>query len=252
MADQDSGNGRSKVLVSSFVAAALVVAGVVAFSVWHPRTDEATAGPEALTYPMETMEDIPAGTYSLRPSVGSDVPVARVTIPAGWNSWIGPNKFDGHTPGGTNGDALQHMTWYAGLLVLEPYSVPQLPCTDMEPAELPAEGLDIAALAQAIDIAPDVEAVGAIEPATKFGHPAMHLTTRIALAATPCNHDWVLDTVNNGRIQTLMDGGTVETWVVDVDGHPLVVLASRWGQVPADVEAEFDSMIDSISFIPAS
>ena len=252
---QDGGSARSKVLASALVAVALVVAGVVAFSVWHPRSSPtesvagSAAGPEALAYPMETMGDIPAGTYTLRPAVGSDVPVAHVTIPAGWNSWVGPNKFDGHTPGGTNEAALDHMTWYAGLLVLEAYSVPQLPCSDGEPAELLADGLDIAALAQAIGVAPDVEAVGTTESVTRFGHPAMHLTTRVALAATPCTHDWVLDTVNNGRIETLMDGGTVETWVVDVDGHPLVVFASRWGQIPAEVEAEFVTMIDSISFV---
>jgi hypothetical protein len=254
MTDQGRETARPKVLVSLIVAAALAVVGVIAFSVWHPRSSPAgsAAVAAALTYPMETMTDIPAGTYTLRPSVGSDMPVAHLAIPVGWNSWVGPNKFNGHTPGGTNEDALDRMTWYAGLLVLEPYAVPQLPCTGQEPAELPAAGLDIAALARAIATAPDVELLGATESVTRFGHSAVHLTTRVALAATPCTHDWVLDTINNGRIETLMDGGTVETWVVDVDGHPMVVLASRWGEVPAAVEAELDSMLDSIAFVHES
>ena len=69
-------------------------------------------------YPGPLMEDLEAGTYEMTPSSDGTDPTALVTVPSGWNSWEGPNRFDGHRDGESNEQALARSTWVVGVVVL--------------------------------------------------------------------------------------------------------------------------------------
>ena len=73
-----------------------------------PRSDSSTV------YPGAQMEDLEAGTYELTPSRDGTEPTVLITVPEGWNSWEGPNRFDGHRDGDSNEEALARSTWVVG------------------------------------------------------------------------------------------------------------------------------------------
>ena len=70
-------------------------------------------------YPGPLMEDLEPGTYEMTPSRDGTDPTALITVPSGWNSWEGPNRFDGHRDGETNEQALARSTWVVGVVVLD-------------------------------------------------------------------------------------------------------------------------------------
>ena len=63
--------------------------------------------------------NLEAGTYELTPSRDGTEPTVLLTVPDGWNSWEGPNRFDGHRAGDSNEEALARSTWLVGLTVLD-------------------------------------------------------------------------------------------------------------------------------------
>ena len=97
-----------------------------------PEWDTLVAGPEqtalagvdvaqvfAASYRKLEMEDLEAGTYELTPSRDGTEPTVLLTVPDGWNSWEGPNRFDGHREGDSNEEALARSTWLVGVTVLD-------------------------------------------------------------------------------------------------------------------------------------
>ena len=105
------------------VGAAAVVATAGVFLFQDRSTDApqpATPRSESSTvYPGAQMEDLEAGTYELTPSRDGTEPTVLLTVPEGWNSWEGPNRFDGHREGDSNEEALARSTWVVGVTVLD-------------------------------------------------------------------------------------------------------------------------------------
>jgi len=235
---------RHQAMAGGVIACVLAVTGAVAVHERDSRPDVITPPPVSATpYPGATMEDLEPGTYELWPSPVIGHPGVRMTVPAGWNAWAGPNRFNGHSPGGSNGEALERMTWYVGLLVLAPTTVAAGPCTDGTAQERSASDLDVPGRA------PGLEVTSAPETLTRFGHPAVHLQLGIARAKTRCHDDFFVHTLKTGVIGFPADGATVEVWVVDLDGDPILVVLSRWGSIPPAVARQLTDVLDSVTFV---
>lgn len=241
---------RRRHAITAGVAACLLVLGaVITAQNVKPKTQEPVEPPElpakVTPYPGNTMSTLDEGTYELMLG-SSDSPVARVTVPRGWNAWEGPNHFDGHAPGRVNEDALGHATWYVGLLVLELELVARGECD----AVLNTVGVSekgTSAVVRAITNAPRLELKAPAERLTKFGHPAVHLRLEI-VAKAGCDRDFLFYSARNGAIGYLEDGSDIEAWVVDVDGHTAVVWGTWTPNAPSKEVRDLRAMIDSIEF----
>ena len=114
---------RRRAGVAAALTAVLAVAGVTVTQAHRISADPGPVNPptpvKARTYHGGTMQNLAPGTYTLRPSESDSTLSAELTLPRGWNAWIGPNRFDGHAPGRSNDEALGHLSWYVGALVLE-------------------------------------------------------------------------------------------------------------------------------------
>ena len=114
-----------------------------------PLTPNQPQTPIASPIPaVPVMETLDAGAYTIRPSSLDAYPVARITLPEGWNAWQGPNRFDINDPGDSNEEALEEITWYVGILVLAVEDVMSEPC--QTPATTGDDGASPEALARAI------------------------------------------------------------------------------------------------------
>jgi hypothetical protein len=192
-------------------------------------------------YPGNLMRTLAPGTYEITPSWTTSHPRARVTVPAGWNSWEGPNRFDGHAPGRTNEEALQHATWYVGLLVLEVDAVPSEPCG------WPARevGSSAAGLARAVGRIPGYRTTREPESRATFGYPATHFRLRPTAALLGCEGSASLfDTDRNGVIGAPEDPADV--WVLDVEGDPLAVVATSTANAPDRARRQLTAVVDSL------
>lgn len=238
------------------VAAALLVAigGTVAVQDRFQRADEPDKvdipGQPVTPYPGNRMHDLDAGTYELTPSSVLGEPTALLTVPTGWNSWEGPNRFDGHraddpTDGRYNEVPLKRATWYVGVVVVKVLGVGADLCPEDEPHVMFVHSRR--ETVRALGRVPGYRVVGDPEQVTAFGYPATHLmmSPRPVLATCGDNEADLLITSANGSM-----GGAehMEIWVLDVDGVPLTVYASRSQEVPDEYLAEQDAVVDSIEF----
>jgi len=249
---------RRRALAGGVLAGVLVVTGAVRGAVTgdvagpdRDRKVDVTVPPPArgAPYPVATMEDLAPGTYELTPSANIGHPRALVTVPAGWNAAEGPERFSGHAPGRSNGQAPKHLTWYAGLLVLEPTSVAAPPCIDGVANDRVVGYMDFAAQARVVSQVPGFDVISAPETVTRFGHSAVHLRVRTVGGRSRCTEDDLFVTVRNPGIAFSPDRATSEVWVVDVDGDPLIVLATRWGLLPPRVARQLTDLVDSVTFV---
>jgi hypothetical protein len=236
---------RRRAGVAAALAAVLAVAGVSVTQAHRDKADEGPVNPapgNVRAYGGATMKDLPAGTYRLHPSlIGSDL-TADLTLPGGWNAWIGPNKFDGHAPGRSNSEALGHLTWYVGALVLEVDSVNTRGCGNPWNSLRTADQV-VAALGRAFSM----KVVGEPEQVRRFGHPATHLRLKVTRAFEHCTEDTaVFHSTADGFIQYAYAGTLADVWVVDVDGTPIYVQRAWTPDAPADAMSELDGVIDSI------
>jgi hypothetical protein len=114
------------------VVAATVVLATTGVFLFQDRTSQEPqpAPPRSApqVYPGMLMEDLEPGTYELTPSSDGADPTALITVPSGWNSWVGPNRFNGHRDGESNDQALARSTWLVGVAVLKVQGVASLPC----------------------------------------------------------------------------------------------------------------------------
>jgi hypothetical protein len=236
---------RRRAGVAAALAAVVAVAGVTVTQVHRTKADDGPVVPppvKARTYQGGTMRDLAPGTYRLRPSLIQSDLTADLTLPAGWNSWIGPNKFDGHAPGRSNDQALGHMTWYVGALVLEVDSVNTRGCgSPWNALETPDQV--VAALGRAFSM----KVVREPEPVRRFGLPATYLRLEVTGAAERCTEDTaVFHSTKDGFIQYAGTGTLVDVWVVDVGGTPIYVQRAWTRNAPTEAIAELDGVIDSI------
>lgn len=241
---------RRHAVVGAMTACILGVSGLVA------ATDSDSTGPQPAEdsdetsrwtpYPTMTNTTLEAGTYVLDPSRDTSLPSVRFTLPAGWNSWLGPNRFAGlddvATDGGrTNGDLLeQDPEWLLGMLALDVRWIAQEGCvmTDMT-------GEDTTALVEALTTVPRLAVTSGPERTVRFGHPAVHLQLREQGRGRSCPQDSVMTTAE-AAFGYLGSGTTIDAWVVDVDGRPLVLWAVWTARTPNGEVQDLLGIVDSI------
>jgi len=100
---------------------------------------------------------------------------------------------------------------------------------------------------------PRTRVVSAPEPVDRFGHPTTHLRLRTTpRARCPGGAEmYLLDTEGSGVVHAPIGGpADLQLWVVDVAGHPLLVMASSLPGTPARTRHELHAMVDSIRFVP--
>ena len=200
-------------------------------------------------YPGNHMQDLAAGTYELTPSRLREDPTALVTVPDGWNTWEGPNRFNGHRPGDPtdgryNDPALERATWYVGVLVVKLVSVTDETCFHVPAHRRFVEGY--ADTVRAVSGIPGYRLTQGPDERTAFGHHASHLALETTDALAECiDQSLTFSTSANG---SFTGDQRMELWVVDVDGVPITVIASSGGQVPPRVRAQLDQVVASIEF----
>jgi hypothetical protein len=200
----------------------------------EPPDDRA---PAQVEYPGPVMETLDAGTYLLQPSYEDTAPRAQVTLPPGWNAWVGPNRFDGD---------LDTTTWYAGLLVLDVHAVSSRPCE--EPWSDDAVGNSRAELVGALRKLPGVRVSVDEVPVEMFGHPATHLQFRFR-AQPECQGDTNVLATSRFGVVGGADDSLRDVWVIDVDGNAIVVAAGYDSKTPPEVRQELEDMVDSIEIV---
>ncbi len=202
----------------------------------EPPDDRAPA--EVVEYPGPVMETLDAGTYLLQPSWEDTAPRARLDLPAGWNAWQGPNRFDGD---------LDTTTWYAGLLVVEVDAVASRPC--VAPQSDDVVGDSRAELVAALQRIPGARVSVDEVPDEMFGYPATHLRMTFPDPPRKCQEDVNVLTTNKHGIVAGGDDSLRDVWVIDVDGNALLVAAGYSKQTPPEIQQELYEMVDSIEIV---
>jgi hypothetical protein len=227
---------RRQVGVAATLAAVVAVVGVTVTQIRRDDTDTRPIKPPpsigARTYPGDTMTTLGAGTYQLSPSL-TDL-TAELTIPSGWNAWVGPNRFN------------EHETWYVGALVLEVDSINTRGCGSPW-NELTTSDDVVAALGKAFS----TKVLQGPEPVQRFGEPAMRMRLRMTGEVERCAKDTsVFHAAADGFIPYAGAGTLVDAWVVDVDGTPIYVQRTWTPNAPRWAIDELDGVIDSIRLWP--
>jgi hypothetical protein len=249
---------RRRVSVAATLAAVLAVAGVTVAQAHRTSADRGPITPprppvDARAYPDATMKTLHAGRYWLAPSVVpghslagyEDQPIVEFTLPKGWNSWAGPNKFDGHAPGRTNDQALGHMTWYVGALALQVTAVNTHGCDDPDVGKVTTPATLVEALTRTFGF----KQLHRPHEVRKFGYPATKMRVRVTKAIGDCGDNAIVfDSASYGPIQYAGVGWIADIWVVDVDGHPIYVQKIWTRSAPGTARAELESVIDSMRF----
>jgi hypothetical protein len=231
------------------VAAAAVVATAGVFLFQDRTTQEPQPAPrsEQLTpYPGPQMTDLDAGTYEVTPSRNGAEPTALVTVPSGWNSWVGPNRFDGHRGGDSNEEALARSTWVVGVAVLKVQGVATERCQPTVSATGRDMGYDetVAAVRRLPGYRSSIDDTGGD---TMFGYPAtlLHLTPGAAQQECARTSELFGTDTNAG----VGFGGLLDVYVVDVEGTTLVVVANELGDAPETVRDELVGVLSSVEFV---
>jgi hypothetical protein len=231
---------------TALVACVLAVVGVTVLGRDPEGTVEPAPSPSgSRTYPGSTMQTLDPGTYVLEPpSLRPGLPGARFTVPSGWNSWVGPNRFDGHAEGRDNEEALEHATWYVGVLVVHAEGVASGPCNT-------AQDFDVSttrALVGAVSRIQGYRITREAEPVTKFGYPATHFRLRstAALKGSCADGPGLFNARGHGLLGSSTD--PIDVWVVDVKGTPVLVHQTWSANAPTAVRQELTEVVDSIEF----
>jgi hypothetical protein len=244
---------RRHAVVGALTACVLGVSGLVAATSGDSTGPQPAEAPDETSfgtpYPTMTNTTLEAGTYVLDPSRDTSLPPVRFTLPAGWNSWLGPNRFAGlgdtaADDSRTNRELLgRDPEWVLGLLVLDARWIAQPGCTMTD-----VTGGDTTALVKALTTIPRLAVTSGPESTVRFGHPAVHLQLREQGRRDTCPQDTVMTTAE-ASFDYLGRGATVDAWVVDVDGRPLLLWAAWTPRTPS---AEVDALlgvVDSIELV---
>jgi hypothetical protein len=244
---------RRHTVVAAVTACVLGASGLLA-STYGDASDPQPAGDSDETshvtpYPVMANATLEAGTYELHPSKDTSLPPVRFTLPTGWNSWLGPNRFAGLDDVATddvrtNRELLvQDPEWVLGMLVLDVRWIAQPDCimTDVT-------GDDITSLAQALTSVPRLAVTADPETTVRFGHPAVHLQLREQGRGDACPQDTVMTTAE-AAVDYLGRGTTIDAWVVDVDGRPLLLWAAWTARTPSDEVDDLLRIVDSIELV---
>lgn len=238
---------RRHAVVSGVAACVLGISGLLAATYDDspgPQPAEDTSLPTP--YPGARMTTLAAGTYELEPAHRSQ-PVAQFTLPPGWNSWVGPNRFEGLSDevsdfSGANNEVLeQDPEWYLGLLFLEVEWIAQPACTMTD-----MKGDDTTSLVQALTQVPRLRVTSGPEDTVRFGHSAVHLRLQEQGGTGGCLNDSLFNAAVNLRVNYLGRGSTYDAWVIDFDGRPLLVWASWTARTPRAEVNDLLGIVDSV------
>jgi hypothetical protein len=239
---------RRRAGVAATLAAVVAVVGVTVTQIRRDDTDTRPVKPPpsigAQTYPGGTMKTLDEGAYRLHPSADTGL-TAELTLPTGWNSWVGPNKFDGHKPGLSNEQALGHLTWYVGALVLEVDSVNTHGCGS------PWNSLETAQdVVRALSHTFSTEVIRPAESVRRFGYPVTRMRLRVTGALKKCDEAnlSVLHGTADGFIPYAYTGTVMDVWILDVDGTPIYVQGAWTPNAPEGARSELDGIISSLRF----
>lgn len=242
---------RRQAVVSGVAACVLGVSGFLAATHGDSPGPQPAEDPDdtslARPYPGLTMTTLEEGTYELRPSRDPALPAVRFTLPPGWNSWVGPNRFEGLSDraadqGKSNGEVLdQDPDWLLGLLVLDVKWLAQPGCAMTDLA-----GDDTPALVQALTRVPRLEVTSGPESTVRFGHPAVHLRLREQGPTATCLNDTFINGALSAGITYLGRGTTYDAWVIDLDGRPLLLWATWTHGTPGDEVNDLLGIVDSV------
>jgi hypothetical protein len=252
--DLGSLQGRGRALRFRRQVAVVGAAAVVATAGVFLFQDRSTDAPQPATprsephtvYPGAQMEDLEAGTYELTPSRDGTEPTVLLTVPDGWNSWEGPNRFDGHRDGETNEEALVRSTWLVGVTVLDVQGVATRRC---QPSVL-SLGIDMGyeqTVAAVRDIPGYEASVDTAGGSGLFGHPS----TLIRLVPDDAQQECARTSEVFGSDSNSGIGlrGDLDVYVVDVEGLTYVVVANEMGTPPQAVRDELAGILASVEFV---
>jgi hypothetical protein len=205
--------------------------------------DESSLGTPYPTYSMTTLDE---GTYVLQAFEDPSLPRVRLTLPSGWNSWLGPNRFEGMGAGATvsNEEILdQDPEWLLGALVLDLQWIAQGECTMTD-----VRRDDLATVVQLLGTSPRIDVVSDPESTTRSGYPAVHVRLRERGPRGTCPQDSVMTTAQGG-IRYLGRGTTYDAWLVDV-GDKILLLWAGWTAATPDEEvADLLEIVDSAEVV---
>ena len=194
------------------------------------------------SYPGNVMEDLDVGTYELYLSPSPEVPKVRFTLPAHWNAWEGPNRFNGHARGRSNGEALDHLTWYVGVIYLDLVGIATEPCGGVRTVHS-----TVASATRALTNVPGHRVVRDADPVRAFGYPATHFTIGPTAALDNCPDAAPFLSATGAFIGPFTDLST-DAWVVDVRGQAIVVFAMHSKGVPPRIRQEQEDVLASTKF----
>ena len=244
---------RRHTVVAAVTACVLGVSGLLTSTYGDPSDPQPAGDSDATSrvtpFPMGAMTTLENGTYELDP-FNTSQPTVRFTLPDGWNSWAGPNRFEGLSDGtsdqvGSNEEVLESgPDWVLGMLVLDVYWLAQPGCTMTEMSRG-----DTTTLVDALTNVPRLEVVSAPERGVRFGHRVVHLRLREQGRAGACPNDNYLHASLTSEVNYLGRGTTYDAWVIDLEGRPLLVWAAWTRDTPDDEVDDLLRIVDSIELV---
>jgi hypothetical protein len=226
-------------------AAVLATVGVFLFQDRSAQGPQPAPAPEISTYPGVQMQDLLAGTYELTPSLDGTDPTVLITVPSGWNSWVGPNRFDGSEKPGANDEALQDSSWLVGVTVVKVTGAATEQCQPTVAAG--DQELTYDETVEAISGLPGYQARELVD----LGTLKRYQSTRLELTPSPAQQECardseILATDANGGIGMR---GVLDVHVLDVEGTTYVVIGNQVGDAPQEFVDEQSRVLASVDFV---
>lgn len=194
----------------------------------------------ATPYPELAMTTLEPGRYVIRPFAHRALPDVRFTLPAGWNAWAGPNRFEGLDALAPD-DAMGHKdaiesdpAWVLGGLPLSMQWIAQPGCQMVD-----MTGTDVATVVRALVDVPRLRVVAEPGSTTVSGLPAVHLRLRERSPQGTCGQTTMMRGPRVG-LRYLGRGSTFDVRVVDAGGRTVVLLAAWTAATPA---SEVDALL---------
>lgn len=244
---------RRHTLAGAVAACVLGASGLLATAYDDSAGPQPAGDPDerslGTAYPGLTNTTLPAGTYVLRPSSDTSLPSVRFTLPDGWNSWRGPNRFAGlddlaADEGRTNRELLEEdPEWLLGMLVLDVKWILRPGCTMSH-----MTGDDITAVARALANVPRLTVTAGPDRTVRFGRPAVHLRLREHRRGGSCVQDTLIHT-GEAAFGYLGRGTTIDAWVLDVDGRALVVWSVWTARTPRAEVQDLMGIVESVEVL---
>ena len=241
---------RRHALVGAVAACVLGASGLLATAYDDSPGPQPAGDPDGRSrvtpYPTMSMTTLEEGTYELHPFEDPPQPSVRFTLPAGWNSWVGPNRFEGLSERvtdetGANQDALEgDPEWGLGMVALDLRWIAQPSCTMVD-----VTGEDAATVVDALSTAPRLDVISEPESTTRSGYPAVHLRLREQSPRGACVPDAAL-TSTDGAMRYLGPGTTYDAWVIDVGGRTLLLWSAWTARTPREEVRDLLDIVDSV------